>query len=911
MRKTSYKHRQLNAKTRLVLFCAAALIAAVCALPLYTVSASNPSSGTLAPTATAPVSWDGTASGGASSDESTCNEGVNCDSFTLTLDGSPSDWAGKVAHVKISWLAPASDYDLFVHKGTVSGPIVASSAQGTNTSEEVDLDPRSTGTGVFVVHVVYFAATAADQYHGAATVASATGVNPAAQATGIAPRYQNFETPQAILNMGGKGTDAGEPSIGVNWKTNRVLFQSGLTTFRVTFNDASPSSPTAVWEDKSAMTAATSLDPIMFTDHGLDNSNPGPGRTFTAQLAGTGSLTSYTDDDGTTFMPSSGGYPSSGVDHQTIGGGGPFHSPVPTNPVYPNAVYYCGQDIADATCAVSFDGGQTFGAGVPVYNLTQCGGLHGHIKVGSDGTAYLPNKGCGGEQAVVVSEDNGATWNIRNIPGSTPSSSDPSLATSKGNRIYFGYSDGGTKPVVAVSDDQGRSWKNFSDVGASVGIANVAFPRMIAGDNDRAAFSFMGSTTSGNGSDRAFKGVWHLYIATTYDGGLSWHTVDATPNDPIQRNGIHLGGGSPAHRNLLDFMGMDVDRNGRVVVGYADGCTGPACVQAPAGGIGNSYTAIASIARQTGGRGLFQNMDGSATMTTVPGEPYLTVGRDGYATRLTWSQSDNGGSPITSYLIFRRPAGGTFTQLASVSGTQMSYEDATIDPNVTYSYKVTPVNSVGASGGVSEVVSKVIGASCYSLKIISDPLGDQRGGAPNADLDIKKVSGSEPYAFGTRQLVFRMNVADPALKPNRQYRVIWNYPFKAPEIPDAKFTGTYYVGMNTDANGNRTFEYGTVTTAEAVPANTSQPNKIGTTTGKYDPNTGIITIRIDPSKIGDPKPGDLVGKIVGRTFAGNGNDTVLGTSAIDTTSIIGSLDPYTAASYRLVGNLNVPCYGAP
>ena len=51
----------------------------------------------------------------------------------------------------------------------------------------------------------------------------------------------------------------------------------------------------------------------------------------------------------------------------------------------------------------------TFGPAVPIYT-DQCGGLHGHVKVAPDGTVYVPNRGCGGTQGGVVSEDNGITW---------------------------------------------------------------------------------------------------------------------------------------------------------------------------------------------------------------------------------------------------------------------------------------------------------------------------------------------------------------------------------------------------------------------------------------------------------------------------------------------------------------------
>jgi len=41
---------------------------------------------------------------------------------------------------------------------------------------------------------------------------------------------------------------------------------------------------------------------------------------------------------------------------------------------------------------------------------------------------------------------------------------------------------------------------------------------------------FLGTPTGGNPQDTAnFTGVWHLYIAHTFDGGPTWALVDATP----------------------------------------------------------------------------------------------------------------------------------------------------------------------------------------------------------------------------------------------------------------------------------------------------------------------------------------------------------------------------------------------
>ena len=54
--------------------------------------------------------------------------------------------------------------------------------------------------------------------------------------------------------------------------------------------------------------------------------------------------------------------------------------------------------------------------------------------------------------------------------------------------------------------------------------------QVVAGDDNRASFAFLGTTTGGDfQSQSQFNGVWYLYIATTYDGGQTWSLVNATP----------------------------------------------------------------------------------------------------------------------------------------------------------------------------------------------------------------------------------------------------------------------------------------------------------------------------------------------------------------------------------------------
>ena len=430
----------------------------------------------------------------------------------------------------------------------------------------------------------------------AVTVGSATG---AARVSG--PAYANHVGPTYTAS-------AGEPSVGVSWRTGAVFLQAGLQTARAVFDGAGRPTWSRV---TSSTTSLLSLDPVLASDNAT-------GRVFVSQLVGFGSLMAFSDDDGATWSMSQGSGIPAGVDHQTVGAG-PYPAEVAAGPStsYPDAVYYCSQELETALCARSDDGGLTFGAGIPTYTALTCGGLHGHVRVGPDGTAYLPNKSCGGRQGVAVSRDAGTSWTVTTVPGSRAGrGGDPSVATGRDGTAYLAMADGSGAATVSVSTDRGRSWSSPVDVGAQLGVVNAAMPSAIAGDGDRAAVAFLGTRTAGDPQDQYFGmdpshtrytgGTYHLYVATTLDRGRTWRTVDVTPRDPVQRGRICLAGTSCSgdDRNLLDFLDIQVDRSGRVLVGWADGCV-LGCVTSDLVSA-NTYAAVGTVTRQTAGTLLFR-----------------------------------------------------------------------------------------------------------------------------------------------------------------------------------------------------------------------------------------------------------------------------------------------------------------
>jgi BNR repeat-like domain len=655
--------------------------------------ATQPSSGTISVNTTTPLTWQGTILGGASPDgENTCVQGVNCDTYTLTLAGTVEDWGNKAARVKINWSFPTTDYDIYIHKGTVTGPEADRSGDALTTSEDALIIPSQDGVGTFVVNIVYYAATSADQHRGTVDVVDSPFVKPGVADSG--PEFRAYTPPAGV------GVSAGEPTIGL-LPNGKAMFIAGLETLRVSFHENDKSA--SAWENKSDLTTSIeSFDPILFTDSRT-------GRTFVSQLLPTKiSLMSWSDDGGETWHPSQGAGINSGVDHQTVGGG-PFKPGIlGRGPLtaYPNAVYYASQDIGVAQIALSRDGGTTFDVAVPMWNLLQCGGLHGHIKVAPDGTVYVPNKSCGSAQGFAVSEDNGLTWSIRTVPGSTSGATDPSVGIASDGTVYFGYANNDGKAFVAVTKDKGLTWQNVQDVGAAAGIQNTVFSAMTAGDSDRAAFFFLGSTTAGaNGiaTDRAFPGVWYPYVATTYDGGKTWALVNTTPNDPAQRGVVCTSGTTcpSGTRNLLDFNDLEIDPKGRPHAAFADGCVTAACIQGvdrsgaagtPDGavdGFDNDGAKLATIIRQTSGRTLYSAYDEPNAPSALDGGYYKPT------VRLNWA--DNAANE-TSYVVERSTNDDQhFAPLATVGANATSYTDSTTSKKNAYYYRVRAVNANGTS----------------------------------------------------------------------------------------------------------------------------------------------------------------------------------------------------------------------
>ncbi len=840
-----------------------------------------------------------------------CTAPMSCDDFVLTVNmaGGPDPDPNKHVKISVGWPVSSADFDVYVIQGATTVATAASSAD-----PEVVALPAVSAT--YTIRVVPFLPLG-QTYTATVTLEDIPPAPP--PGSGGTPRYQNYAPNPP--NLAGAGS-AGEPSIGIDWipvvgglqhdmvNTGGVaFFTANLNEFRVSFDDCSspaknPNTPSGaftnapLWEDvTNATESVETLDPIGYVDHQT-------GRVFQSQLAGATSIMSFSTDDGGTWTQSQGSGQPAGVDHQTVGGG-PYNEaavPPPVHPLYPNQVYYASQDVGTAFAARSDTGGLTFNPGIPMWNLTQCGGLHGHIKVGPDGTVYVPNKSCGSGTGVAVSTDNGLTWTVKTIPGSGSGSTDPSIGVGSDNTVYLGYENNDGHPHIAVSTNHGDTWHDV-DVSQGV-IAHAVFPEVVAGDGDRASFGFLGTSTGAGdccsgGGIGTFRGVWYFYIATTFDRGQTYTLVNATGHDPVQIGSICTGGTTCGNdRNLLDFNDIQIDKQGRVLAAYADGCVAPGCSEAtadnppdPTNGYTASRSALSSIIRQSGGPRLLAAYDPNPAEPVVPAAPRVNsvVGAAGSVVHLDWSGPDNGGSPLTGYRVYRRTSVGTYgAPLATVTlgcpDCKRTYDDSTTVAGTSYFYKVTALNAIGESTNCGEfpigMATGVVERACLlpGLTILTDPANDELDMLPGHD--VRSLQIAEPVAFAPNKVVFTLKMQSLATVP-----------------PATRWPVTFNVGAT-----NYTVR---MTNVPADGATTTPIFQVGPTAGTLiaaDPTSaflpdGTITIVVPRNAIGNPTPGQQLTGFLTRITVG----------AITPDNMPDNLGP--AGTYTIVGNL--PCNTAP
>lgn len=383
--------------------------------------------------------------------------------------------------------------------------------------------------------------------------------------------------PQVVAGI--TGHTGAEPTIGVT--SDGSIFIVAMTHVIRSQDDG------ATWEIVHEF--PRTLDPMLWVDPLTD-------RVFVNHLYVACSVLAWSDDLGESWTtnPIACGVPVN--DHQKVATAPPREGATlqPTGD-YPNLVYYAYNGIAlGSRVSISLDGGLTFPINsetVPANHPNACsGGLHGHLESAPDGTLYLPKRSCDGV-LVARSLDSGFSWGqtlVGDDVGSTDCRKNPEIATDTANNAYVTWPAADQELYLAHTTDGGGTWG--PSVRASPPEMEVTtMPVMKAGDPGRLAIAYYGierDQTADEVPDRVNEtGRWHLYVTYTLnalDPEPTFVTVQATPDeDPVQIGPISTNSGCdnpPGSRNLLDFIDLALDGEGRAYVTYTDGCV-EACTE--------------------------------------------------------------------------------------------------------------------------------------------------------------------------------------------------------------------------------------------------------------------------------------------------------------------------------------------
>jgi hypothetical protein len=560
-----------------ILFIAAGLLLS----SIFSAKAANPATGSVNSTPGSKVEWVGNALGGATDGEGDCVDGISCDVFTLTVGGQPSDWVGKGIEVKITWMLGANDYDMVIHKGSVTGDIVGSSGGGAPfTSERSGINPSASGTGVYVVHVVYFAVpdAAVDQYHG---VAETKVRPPERSATHLKGGGITF-SPNVTVKAPNTVRD-GEPSCRADFLGNYYVagirgVPAGVDLW---YFDLRPSSPnydplmrnpiyrgqpdSFTNKDSTQVGADGGGDVELAVGFGLPAGQTDPTLSFSSLVAA--NISAGTSlNRGATFNLNPVG---------NAGGGVPVDDRQWQEFFGDHTVFLSYRTVAPVIAFVqrSTDGGFTFEPATLVGPSAQ----NGYIDVNqTDGSVYCffndgrvavgtPTTPGGAPAAYTFYQAADDFYNVDHKFFIGKVAED---GTANGT-VYVCYSTG-YDVYIKHSTDKGVTWSlptRVSDIpnGASV------FPWMETGTAPGSVVvAWYGSENQAYNNSAA---NWKVYFAQSLNAKSTTPTfTQAIASDHfIHGSNISEGGlTGTANRNLIDYFQIAVDPQGAAVIGYAD-----------------------------------------------------------------------------------------------------------------------------------------------------------------------------------------------------------------------------------------------------------------------------------------------------------------------------------------------------
>jgi hypothetical protein len=386
------------------------------------------------------------------------------------------------------------------------------------------------------------------------------------------PTYGHDPTAAAGFVVDGAGVRGGEPTL-APLGDGRLLVVAGGDVLRW--------EGVGEWTDVTPpldQTASATLDPFLVGD-------PETGRVYVSQLAACQRV-SFTDDAGASWTSNPAACGGPDQHHQKLAvGPGPVGRVV--HMMTMNLATWLATDDTVITYAASHDDGRTW---IQSPALTEA--VHGfearaigNVAASEDGTIHAISYLCDGFVDALYngvgigrSADAGATWSWTRIgPGGGPCEGiDPGIAAVDGavHAAWWDASDGTFRLWYATSEDSGATWSRPSIL-PTPGLGSFVFADAAA-SADRVAVAFLATPDSGMGANQAPGWArWFPYLATVQLGAdnASWQVV-RLEDHPVQIGQICMDGPQclDGARNLLDFIDVQLDADGRAYVTYADGC---------------------------------------------------------------------------------------------------------------------------------------------------------------------------------------------------------------------------------------------------------------------------------------------------------------------------------------------------
>ena len=557
---------------------------------VYLARAAAPPMGTMGP-GSAPITFVGTAIGGSSAVEATCIDGVNCDVFKLTVTGTTADWAAKLISLNFSWLLPASDYDFYIHKNSLSGPLTGTGVNNgpPNTSDNAAIDPAASGVGDYFIHIVYFAANAADQYRGTATVSNKAVGNRTATYASSGITFGPNRTVKAPV-----AARDGEPSIRTDYKGNSYTggirgVPAGVDLWYFDLNAASPAfdplmrvpiyrgQPDGTTEKTDADAGGDGggdIDLAVAFPPFAGAERPVPLLAYSS-LTLANIPTGLSRDRGVTFEfnPSgnlTGGPPGDDRQwHEFLGA---------------DTVYLLYRTVAPTIAQVqrSDDGGFTYGVTSSVGLIGQVGCLDVHQATGTVYAAGSSGSIGIGQPSVAGQAPTSADYTIRQA-ASDPNGVAHIFFVTKvaddgrpNGTVYALYSNG-SDIFLKSSTDKGGSWNAPVQVNPPSGplATNVnLFPWMETGPTPGSVGIVWYGTAAAVNNDNA---RWKVYFAQSFNADTAtpaFRIAEVTEpqhfihGSNISEMGLNPGAGS--NRNLIDYFQVSFDPLGAAVIAYTD-----------------------------------------------------------------------------------------------------------------------------------------------------------------------------------------------------------------------------------------------------------------------------------------------------------------------------------------------------